>query len=419
MLTHAVVDRVARAVVPGHGLSDLILDGGRVASVGSATVPAGARVGPRAAPPGPGALDASGRVVLPGFVDAHLHLDKAFMFGSVVGVLRADLDDAIAAVARLRGSVPPSVFAAGARRAVDTLVANGVTTARAHVELDPAVGRSLIDLHRGLAEYANGRLTLQLSAFPQRGLELPGMPQLLRDAVAEGLDVVGGCPYVDSDPAAHLDLVFRLAEKYDRPVDLHLDFTDDPSGSLIGLVAERTGAHGMTGRVTIGHVTTLAAMPVDEQAAALDRLAAAGIALVVLPATDLYLTGHGEPGTRSLAPVERAAAAGVSVAIANNNIQNPFAPYGNGSLLQAAWLAGLTRRLVSPGERQLLLDAVTVNPAAILGLSPHGPTAGAAADLTLLDACSVDDVVLRTPTVLATIKAGQLAYALRGLPDTG
>ena len=121
-----------------------------------------------------------------------------------------------------------------------------------------------------------------------------------------------------------------------------------PRRSLLALVVERTRALAMGGRVTIGHVTTLAAMPADAQARALDALASAGIALVVLPATDLYLGGHGEPGTRSLAPWERAIDAGVRVAIANNNIDNPFAPFGNGNLLQAAWLAGITRRGSAP-----------------------------------------------------------------------
>jgi cytosine deaminase len=166
----------------------------------------------------------------------------------------------------------------------------------------------------------------------------------------------------------------------------------------------------MHGRVTIGHVTTLAAMPPDLQARALDALAAAGIALVVLPATDLYLAGQGEPGTRSLAPWERAVDAGVRVAIANNNIENPFAPFGNGNLLQAAWLAGLVRRTATPARRRALLDAITRTPASILGLPAHGPAAGAEAHLALLDTDHPREAALRAPTVLATLRAGQLVH---------
>jgi cytosine deaminase len=396
---------VAGARVAGEaGLVDVELDGGRVRAV----VPAVAERG------GP-ALRAGGRAVIPALVDAHVHLDKAFLLAAAEeegGPTVPDLGAAIAAVGRLRGRISREQVRRGAERALDRLVASGVTAARAHVEIALAVGLELVHLHQDLARARRDVLALDLVAFPQRGLEAPGMPELFAAAVAEGLPVVGGCPYVDADPRRHLDLVFALAERHGAPVDLHLDFSDDPGRSLLDLVLERTRAHAMSGRVTIGHVTTLAAMPRDAQARALDAIAAAGVALVVLPATDLYLVGHGEPGSRSLAPWERAVAAGVRVAIANNNLQNPFAPFGNGDLLQAAWLAGVVRRGVSRAHRRALLDAVTSAPAAILGLPPHGPTAGAEAHLAIVDSDEPADVALRAPAVLATLRAGRLVHTL-------
>jgi cytosine deaminase len=410
-----LIDRIAGARVAGAdgALADLVLGGGRVLRVAPA-VPS---------PPAGGAatvLRAGGRAVIPALVDAHVHLDKAFLLADAEedgGPPAPDLGAAIAAVARLRARVSLDRVRRGAERAIDRLIANGVTAARAHVEIDPAVGLDLCRLLQELARARRDALALQLVAFPQRGLEAPGMPELLAAAMAEGLSVVGGCPYVDADPARHLDLVFALAERHAAPVDLHLDFSDDPGRSLLPLVVERTRAHGMAGQVTIGHVTTLAAMPPDAQARALQALAEAGIALVVLPATDLYLGGHGEPGSRSLAPWERAADAGVRVAIANNNLENPFAPFGNGNLLQAAWLAGLTRRAAAPARRRTLFDAVTRAPAAILGLPPHGPATGADAHLALLDGDGDGpDVALRAPAVLATLRAGRLVHALAGPP---
>jgi cytosine deaminase len=406
-----LIDRIegARLGAAGTATSDLALGGGRVLAVG-----AGARVSP-AAGGGGAVLRAGGRAVIPALVDAHVHLDKAFLLAAAEADGDApapELGAAIAAVARLRGRVPLADVRRAAERAVDRLIAGGVTAARAHVEIDPAVGLGLCHLHLDLARARQDAIALQLVAFPQRGLETRGMPELLAAAMAEGLAVVGGCPYVDADPARHLDLVFALAERHAAPIDLHLDFSDDPARSLLPLVVERTRAHGLAGRVTIGHVTTLAAMPADAQARALDALAAAGIALVVLPATDLYLAGHGHPGTRSLAPWERAVDAGVRVAVANNNIENPFAPFGNGNLLQAAWLAGVARRAAPPARRRALLDAVTHAPAAILGLPAHGPTAGADAHLALLDSDDALDVALRAPAVLATLRAGRLVHAL-------
>jgi cytosine deaminase len=405
-----LIDRIAGARVAGHaGPCAIELRRGRVARVTEQERAAGVT------------LEASGRVVLPAFVDAHVHLDKAFLLADAEGAgpLQPTLDAAIASVGGLRASLSPARVRAVAERAVARLVRHGVTAARVHVEIDPAVGLDLVHLHQALADGAAGRIALQLVAFPQRGLELPGMVDLFGAAMNLGLEVVGGCPYVDADPRRHLDLVFAMAERHRAPVDLHLDFSDDPGRSLLALVAERTRAHGMQGKVAIGHVTTLAAMAPDAQGRALDLLAESGVSLIVLPATDLYLTGHGEPGARSLAPWERAQRRGVRVAVANNNLGNPFAPFGNGNILQAAWLAGIARHAGGHEARGGLLETVTGAPAAILGLPEHGPRAGADAHLVVVDADDADDVVLEAPAVLATLRAGALVSRTSAPEITG
>jgi cytosine deaminase len=397
-----LIDRITSARLPGRpGLHDLRLAAGRVTSV----EPAGS--------PGPQeqVLAAEGRVVAPAFVDAHVHLDKAHLLDAAEAAGPHDprLGSAIAAVDRLRGQIPLHQVRVNAARALATLHRHGTVAARAHVELEPKGGLGLLELHLELQAEVAGRLDLELVAFPQLGLEPAGARDLLVSAMGEGATVVGGCPYVDDDPVAHLDAVFGLADRVGAPLDLHLDFTDDAACSHLDLVVERTRALDLGGRVTIGHVTTLAALGPDRQAAAFARLADAGIALVVLPATDLYLGGHGEPGTRSLAPVERAMAAGVTVAVATNNLANPFAPFGNGSLVQAAWLAGITRRMGDAAGRAQLLDAITAHPAAILGREAHGPGPGARADLVVLDTCDPEAAITQAPAVVATLHGGRRA----------
>jgi cytosine deaminase len=380
------------------GGCDLVIDGGRVAAVHAAgNAPATAHD-----------FDLMGHVVLPATVDAHVHLDKAFLRAPSDPFSEPLLPVAIAAVAGLRRLLTADATAANAARAVETLVRRGTTAARAHVEVDVDIDIDLLALHRDLACRSAGRLHLQLVAFPQRGLESPGMPAALAAAMAAGCDVVGGCPYVDEDPVAHIDAVFALAERHGAPVDFHLDFSDDAGSSLVALVAERTLAHGMQGHVTIGHVTTLAAMTVAQQSTAFAQLAAADIALVILPTTDLYLAGHGQPGTRSVAPLERAIAAGVRTAIGNNNIANPFSPFGNGNSLQAAWLTGLVQRASGAVQHRQLLDAITTTPARILGLPPRGTRPGDVADLVVVDATDPATAVLEAPHALATIAAGQV-----------
>jgi cytosine/creatinine deaminase len=362
-------------------------------------------------------LRAHGALVLPAFVDAHVHLDKAFLLDAAEaeGPVEPRLASAIERVARLRTSVDFETLRDHAVRAVQRLVGHGVGAARAHVELDPSTGLPLVELELELARSLAPSIDLQLVAFPQRGLEAPGMRELMVTALERGVGVVGGCPYVDRDPASHLDFVFAQAERRAAPLDLHLDFSDDPGRSLLGLVLERTHAHGLAGRVTLGHVTTLAAMNPDARARALDAIARAGIALVLLPATDLFLAGHGDPGTRSLAPFEQARAAGVRAALANNNLQNPFAPYGNCNLLMAAWLTGITQRISTASGRRALLEAITTAPAQILELPAHGPEPGALAHLALVDAERVDQIVLQAPPVLATLHGGTLVQRSKGL----
>jgi cytosine deaminase len=401
-----LIDAIAGARLGGQGEQGeqtLLLAGGRVAQIRA-----------RSASERGCILEAGGRAIVPAFVDAHVHLDKAFL-ALHAGSCAPRLDAAIQAVAARRETLALEQVRANAERALGLLIRNGVVAARVHAEIDPVVGLTLVELQQELAARVAERIELQLVAFPQRGLELAGMIELMDAALRAGVPVVGGCPYVDRDPERHLDLVFHLAARHDVPIDLHLDFSDEPGRSLLSLVVERVRAHGVPGRVTLGHVTTLAAMTPEAQAAALDLLASAGISLVVLPATDLYLAGHGEPGTRSLAPIARARRAGVRVAIANNNLHNPFAPFGNASLLQAAWLAGIVQRLADAEGRRILLEAITREPAAILGLPAHGPSEGALAHLALLDTHDPEHSVSLAPAVLATLRNGCLTHRLSGV----
>ncbi|SOD70772.1 cytosine deaminase [Jatrophihabitans sp. GAS493] len=365
-------------------------------------------------------LDVAGQVLVPGLVDAHVHLDKAYLLDAGesarggVGA-GAGVAGAIAAMAEVRQRIDAQTVLDGARRAVNTLVRKGVVAVRAHAEIDRDGGLALVELHQRLRQEFADVLDLQITAFPQYGLSGGVRADMAAAAAGAAVQVIAGCPYVEDDPLAHLDAVFGLADQHGLPVDLHLDFDDDPSGSLIAAVADRTRTLGMQGLVTIGHVTKLAAMSSDDRARAFAELADAGVALVVMPATDLYLGGAHEEsaslGSRSLAPIAEAAAAGVRTAVTNNNIANDFAPYGNGSLIQAAWLAGIIGRLPGPPARALLLDAITTAPAAILGRAPHGPEVGHAAHLAVLDTTDPRRAIHDGPAVLATISGGMLTYS--------
>src|SRR5918997_6028683 len=198
------------------------------------------------------------------------------------------------------------------------------------------LGLSAIEVALELRDRLAGLMTMQIVAFPQEGIQrAPGTEELLRDALRLGADALGGAPYVDPDPIAHLETLFRLALEAGVPLDLHADFSDDPPANPPGLTAryaaERALAEGYLGRVVLGHATALGALPPDELRPLAELLARADVSVVTLPATDLYLGGRADSHNvrRALAPVRALRRAGGHVAYASNHVRKAFTPIGD------------------------------------------------------------------------------------------
>lgn len=408
LISDQPIERVRSARVPGRGeLVDLVLEAGQIQAV----VPSAPGAGAAAVSADGPAFDAAGRAVLPAFVEPHVHLDKAYLLDRLeeAGLPMGSLQEAIASTARLKPTFTREDIRARAERALLALLRHGCTAARVHVEIEPTVGLAGVEAHLELAAAYADAVDLQLVAFPQDGIHrLPGTAELLEEALRLGCAVVGACPYTDLDPRAHIDHVFRLAERWGRPLDFHLDFSDDPREAWIDLVVERTRALGLQGRVAVGHLTSLAAMPPADAAPRIAAVAAAGIHVIALPATDLYLGGRGaaQSPPRGLTRVQELLAAGVNVALGNNNLQNAFTPFGSGNPLQIAWLAGLACHMGTRAEQARLLEMVTVNPARILGLEPWGLQPGARADLVVLPVDDPARAVREALPVAAVLRAG-------------
>jgi len=339
---------------------------------------------------GPAAIthDLAGRVLLPGLVEAHIHLDKAGLLcrcGQVRG-----LHEAVAAVSALKRDFTAADVHARGAAVIERAILQGTMFMRAHVEVDPRAGlRSLAAMLRLRDDYAFA-LKLQICAFAQEGLTNdPGTEELLEAALEQGADLLGGCPYTDTDPLGQIERLFAMALRHGVDLDFHLDFDLDPGWTHLEAVCEATMRHGWQGRVNIGHVTKLAAM--DD--AALDRharmLATAGVSVTALPSTDLYLggAGLGHRAPRGVAPVHLLAKAGVLVAVATNNVMNPFTPYGDCSLLRMGNLYANVMQL-GPEAFAACLDMVTGTAARILRLDGYGLGPGDRADLIVLEAAS-------------------------------
>jgi len=234
---------------------------------------------------------------------------------------------------------------------------------------------------------------------------------MLDEALRNGADLIGGCPYTDPDPRRHIDLIFDLAERYGVAVDFHLDFDLEPANTNLPAVIEETLRRGYQGRVSIGHVTNLSAMAPEDVLAIAQKLAGAGIALTVLPSTDLFLNGRAYDRLvpRGVAPAHVLAGAGVVTSIASNNILNPFTPYGDASLIRIANLYANVAQLSRPDDLRAVFDMVSGAAARQMGAA-HGLDVGNVADIVLLDCDSPEAAVGGIARVLRGWKRGRKSF---------
>lgn len=185
-------------------------------------------------------IDVGGRIALPGFVDTHIHLDKACLLGRC-GHDHGSLGDAIRAVSAMkRDFTAEDVYARGAK-VIERAIVHGTTRMRTHVEIDPRISLRSFEAVKALKRDYAWALDLSLCVFPQEGLTNdPGTEELLIQALRDGGEVIGGCPYTDADPNTHLERIFDLAQEFDVDVDLHLDFDLDPSWWHLDEVCRQT-----------------------------------------------------------------------------------------------------------------------------------------------------------------------------------
>ena len=368
------------------------------------------RIGPDLAGAWGETLDIADRLVLPGFVEAHIHPDKAFIADRTEG-LRAGGPSAQTLVAELKKAFTVDDIHRRARRALELAVRHGTTTMRAHVELDQFVETRGLEAMRRLQHDFAGVLDLSLIAFAQEGIFNDSVTQdLLREALSAGVPTLGGCPYMDRDQRAHIDWFFETAQAFGARLDFHADSSDDPAMLTSDYIAEQTLARGMQGRVTLGHLCTLDALEPAHRARVIDKLREARIPVISLPATELHVKGRGAARYtwRGIARIEELRAGGVNVAISTNNIVNPFTPYGHPDPLRQALVAAMAAHLGNLDQLAWLLDLVTVNAARAIGLEDYGLAEGCRADLVVLDARSPADAITEQAEKLWVVKGGRV-----------
>jgi cytosine deaminase len=309
-------------------------------------------------------VDAGGSLVAPGFVDCHVHLDKALIADSLPPNDSGTLEEAIATVHARKADYTVADVRDRAIRAIEMHVERGCTRLRSHVDVDTVGELVPFEGVQAAREACADIADVQLVAFPQEGiLSDPGTDSLLDRALGAGADAVGGMPdneRTDADTRRHVDVCLDLAHEYDVPVDMHVDETDDPSARSLEYLAARTLDEGFEGRVTAGHTCALAAYDEPHARRVIDLVAEAGISAVTNPGTNLLLQGRADqhPRRRGITRVDQLREAGVTVAAGQDCIRDGFYPYGRASMIETALLTAHAAHLQTPAERRVAWEMV-------------------------------------------------------------
>ncbi|HET7421875.1 MAG TPA: amidohydrolase family protein [Candidatus Dormibacteraeota bacterium] len=369
--------RLADGTVAG-----VVVDGDRVV-----------RVGPRAAAGVETVVDAAGKLVLPTFIDGHVHLDKVLIRGELRehdGTLRGAID----AIHERKRRYTVDDVRGRARQVIEDSVRLGTTRLRSHVDVDTIGGLVPLEGVMAAAKECADIAQVRTIAFPQEGLlRDPGAYDLMEAALEAGADVVGGMPHWEPDEGAqreHVRLCFELAERFDRDLDMHVDETDDGGVRTLEMVADEALRRGFAGRVCAGHVCSLAAADQDYADRVIEKCARAGISIAANPVTNLVLQGRGDRGLvrRGTTRIAELRAVGVNVLFGQDCVNDGFYPFGRGSMLEVALISAHAAHLTTKADLAFALRAVTDAPAAAMRLDDYGLRPGSRADLQLFAAPS-------------------------------
>jgi cytosine/creatinine deaminase len=380
---------------------DIAIAGGTI----SAVEPAIAGRAPRE-------IDAGGRLVTPPFVNPHVHLDKARLGAVMRPNVSQTLQEAIEITWDFKRSYTQKDIAERAGAVLEMAVREGTLVVRAFADVGTVGG--LMPVRGLLAARARYRtlVKLEIVAFPQEGiLRDPGTEALLREAMALGADVVGGLPWyemTDEDARRHIDIVFAIARERNADIHMLVDDTDDANSRSLEYLAVKTLRAGYAGRVSASHCGALAAYNPTYAAKVIGLVKEAGITIVSNPHISLVLAGRrdAEPVRRGITRVRELVRAGVNVASGQDDVDDPYYPFGRSSQLEVALFMAHTAHLTYPDELETVFDMVTVNAARALRLPRYGLARGDTGDLLVWDTGTVKDALTRQRPPLHVVRSG-------------
>jgi cytosine deaminase len=353
--------------------------------------------------------DAEGRLACPGLIESHIHLDKSRIMERCAPQQRAELSP-IKGVAPLKKSMTIEDIRDRAERTLEQCILHGTTRMRTQVEVDPAIGMRGFDAVTTLIDDYKWAIDIEICVFPQEGLtNYLGTDELLVEALRRGAKVVGGAPRYDTDPAGQIERIFSLAREFDVDIDMHLDVGNTPDAMDIHLVRRLTAKYQRSGRVVVGHMAKMSLLPPDQAAALARDLADAGIAVTVLPATDLFLMGRDQDHgvRRGVADANLLTEHGVECSLSSNNILNPATPYGDCSLIRMANLYANVIQLDRTAQLRECFRMLTDRSARLLNFKDYGFAEGHPADVVIINAQSPEQAIAEIAQPVAAFKKGK------------
>lgn len=362
-------------------------------------------------PEGELVIDLKQRMVLPGMVDIHMHLDKAFSLREV-GNQSGTLLEAIQNYSKAAPYFTKETIRSRIIRTALQSVSYGSTKLRSHLDFQVAAGEEVamrtVEAALEAKSMLEGIVDIQFFPMvPYRDLGKRGL-ELIEESIRMGIDGLGGAPHLSATPDQDIEEIFKLAARLDVKIDLHCDESDDPMKRTVLKVAEESLKYGYHGNVTAGHLCSLSSMLPEEAEEIIDRMSLAGVHSVTLPAANLYLQGRADlgPVRRGVTRVRELQKAGITVAAASDNINDPFHPFGRGDLLQIALLTGYASHYGSPDDMNSLLEMITTAPAEMYGCREYGIHPGYPADFVIIDAGCTEEIFTMLPTGRWVVKSG-------------
>lgn len=355
--------------------------------------------------------DAQGQFVCAGFYESHIHLDKACILDRC-SVEEGTLKEAVDETGNAKEEFTEEDVFERASKVIEMAIKKGTVGLRSFVETDEKTEMRAFEALKKVREKYAFAVDIELCAFAQSGLTTkPFTQKLLKQALTEGADLIGGCPYKDNNPNEHIEMIFDIAEQFDVDVDFHLDFDLDPEGSTIPKVVEETIKRNYQGRVSIGHVTKLAAMDKMKRGEMAGLLKQADITLIVLPATDIYINGSDYEALipRGTVNANQFAQLGINTTISSNNILNAFTPYGDASLIRMANMYANIAQLSTDDEIEEAFAMISKNAAKLLSFEAEIKV-GAAATLVVIEAQDGIEAIRTNAQALAGFKNGKQTF---------